>query len=433
MLKSIISQIWNRKRSNTWIAIELLLVFCLVWYMVDYFFVLNYNYNLPNHRDISHTWEITLGEYPPQHAKFKAEENLPEAKLANYNRILRQLEDYPGVEALSVVFYGGTPGSGNYNGEAFARENDTTLHVGGQVITFDPGRDYFRVFRLTSGGGKEPLSARDLDWSDPNAIVVSQSVAQQLYPDGSAIGKRIERMERELTGSYHTIVGVVDDVKRFDYLRPQNMYYRSQRLDTTNMGDVQISIRSSASLSDAAFAESIRKDMPNALQIGNYYFKKILSYPKIKEESAARFGQTNDVRMRAYLMAFFLLNILLCVMGAFWYRINLRRSEIGLRKALGSTGRNIRNLFFLEGLVLLAAAAIMAMVVELQFVKADLIETLGQDRGDPVVYLPDRTTLRFLITNAITVAILAIVILAAIWLPAKRAASIPPVEALHDE
>ena len=97
---------------------------------------------------------------------------------------------------------------------------------------------------------------------------------------------------------------------------------------------------------------------------------------------------------------------------------------LGLRKALGSTSRNIRNLFFLEGLILLVAAAIMAIVVELQFVKADLIETLGPDRSDPIVYLPDRTALRFLITNAIT---------AAIWLPAKRAASVPPVEALRDE
>jgi ABC-type lipoprotein release transport system permease subunit len=104
-----------------------------------------------------------------------------------------------------------------------------------------------------------------------------------------------------------------------------------------------------------------------------------------------------------------------------------------LRKALGSSGRNIRNLFFIEGLCLLAVAALAAMMIEFQLVKADVIQTLGKDSGNPTVYLPDRTALRFLITNALTVGILTAVILSALWFPAKRAASVSPVEALKDE
>ena len=32
-------QLMNRWRSNVWVCVELLLAFCLAWYMVDYFFV----------------------------------------------------------------------------------------------------------------------------------------------------------------------------------------------------------------------------------------------------------------------------------------------------------------------------------------------------------------------------------------------------------
>ena len=32
-------QLMNRWRSNVWVCVELLLAFCLVWYMEDYFFV----------------------------------------------------------------------------------------------------------------------------------------------------------------------------------------------------------------------------------------------------------------------------------------------------------------------------------------------------------------------------------------------------------
>ena len=51
----IFTQIWNKRRSNGWLFVELLLVFCLLWYIVDFFFVLEYNRALPSCRDINHT------------------------------------------------------------------------------------------------------------------------------------------------------------------------------------------------------------------------------------------------------------------------------------------------------------------------------------------------------------------------------------------
>lgn len=41
-------QLMNRWRSNVWVCVELLLAFCLAWYMVDYFFVEIYNRSLPS-------------------------------------------------------------------------------------------------------------------------------------------------------------------------------------------------------------------------------------------------------------------------------------------------------------------------------------------------------------------------------------------------
>lgn len=43
-------QLMNRWRSNVWVCVELLLAFCLTWYMVDYFFVEIYNRSLPSGR-----------------------------------------------------------------------------------------------------------------------------------------------------------------------------------------------------------------------------------------------------------------------------------------------------------------------------------------------------------------------------------------------
>lgn len=69
MLKHIFKQLWNRKRANIWIGVELLLVFCLLWYIVDYFFVLEYNKSLHSCRDMDHTWQVEVALFPPEHSE----------------------------------------------------------------------------------------------------------------------------------------------------------------------------------------------------------------------------------------------------------------------------------------------------------------------------------------------------------------------------
>lgn len=430
MLKSIFTQIWNRKQSNSWIIIELILVFCLTWYITDYFFVLIYNYNLPSTRNVNHTWQINVAEYPAYSPQYKAEEDNPEALEANFNRILQMIKNHPDVESLAILFNTSTPGGGGYWGTGFVIPTDTNKIVSGQRITFDPQQDYFGVFKYTSNNGEKPISTGDFNWNDPNSVVMGQLVANQLFPDQSALGKEVfAKYDKQ----NFRIVGTVDDIKRFAYQRPQNAFYFPQRLDSTNLRDAEIAIRSRSSVSDVLFKENFRKEMGKSLQIGNFYLKSIISYKQLAAKTDTEFGMDSEVRTRIYMMAFFLVNILLCIIGTFWYRINIRREEIGIRKALGSSSTGIRNILILESLCLLAIATLPAMIVSYQFVHAGLIDTLGANRGNPTVYLTDCTFLRFLITNAITWIIMAAVVIAAVWLPARKAAAMEAADALHYE
>jgi hypothetical protein len=431
MLKSILTQILNRKRSNAWITVELLLVFILVWYMTDYFFVLNCNYHIPDYRNTDHAWQISLGEYLESYSQYRAEENTGEAREANYARILRTLQDYPGVEAVSVSFSGSYPGSSSFEGCTFLSVDDSTRYANVQRITFNSQGDFFRVFEYSTEAGKQPVSAQDFDWTQPNGIVISRSMADALFPDSPATGKEVYR-SNDVNRRY-TVLGVVDNIKRFDYGRPQGAIYEALRLDSTNVRHARISIRANASIGEAAFGDNFKAEMTKRLQVGNFYLKSVVPYRKIVAKINADFGVDNAVRIRTYLMIFFLLNILLCVMGTFWYRISLRRSETGLRKVLGSSQKGIRNLFFTEGLCLLTIAALPAIFIEFQFVHTGLIDTLGQEGDNIGMYFPDRTALRFLVTNAITWVVMSAVIITAIWLPSRKAAAMPAAEALHYE
>lgn len=429
MLKSIFIQLWNRKRSNIWLFFELLLVFCLIWYMVDYLFVINYNRSIPNYRDTENTWQITIGEYASNNPDYKELNNTSEAREANYDRILQLIRNYPGVEALGISFSGSFPGSGSYSGRGFTSGADSTKSTSGQMITIDPETDFFKVFRYSTDEGKKQVSVKDFDWLTPRRVVLGRKAAEVLFPGESPIGKT------DSSDDPYVFIGVVDDMKRFDYLRPQNTFYVAQRVNADNIRYADIALRLNSSVSNKLFQEKFIREMTAPLQIGNFYLKGITAYKTIEANIETTFGISKEIRTRTYLMIFFLLNIILCVIGTFWYRINVRREEIGLRKALGSTKTGIRNNLILEGLCLLAIVLIPAMIIEYQFVHAGLIETLGAGRNSSDFHslLPDKTLLRFLITNGITFLIMAVVTVLAIWLPATKAAELEAADALRDE
>jgi ABC-type antimicrobial peptide transport system permease subunit len=410
--------------------LELLLVFCLLWYLADYLFVLTCNYTLPSYRDTDHTWQVNVARFPEGHPGFTPEANEPATIEADYARLLNHIRSYPGVEAIAVSPGYSIPGSGSYSGTTYRNEADTSRMIGAQLFNIWPEEDYFKVFGYTTGNGKTPISVADFDWGDPQSIVLSRQAAEALFPDGNAVGKRLgSAYETDLS---LVVAGVVDDIKRLDAFRPAPIFYRRYALDATNIPYSVISVRSSASLSDARFLEAFSEEMDNALRIGNFYLLSIASYNDNMALLDIDFGYSNERRIRISLMLFFIINLLLCVTGTFWYRINVRKEEIGLRVAVGSSRRRIMELFMVEGLWLLSIVTLPAMLIEYQFVHAGLIETFGAENST-LKFLPDHTLLRFLITNGITWLVLAGTILAAIWIPARRASRMHPAEALHYE
>lgn len=426
----LLKQMWNRKRSNTWMAIELLLVFCITWYLIDFIYVYNYNCRIKNYRNVQHTWRINVAILPDTHPDFREEENEPETLFANYTRILQMIQTYPGVESVGISYSGASPGNGSYWGMGLRSLEDTTRVSQGQKIPIDVQYDFLQVFGYSQGKGEKAVSTRDFDWNSANGIVISRSVEQELFPDGLAIGKEVSHSHN--SNERYTVIGVVDNVKRFYYERPQNTFYIPERLSASNVGYAEISIRSNALLSDTKFREQFKKDMSSKLRIGNCYFLSITSYEKIEKNTATMFGAVDNVRFRLYLMLFFILNVFLCVMGTFWYRINQRTNEIGLRKAIGSTEIGIQTTLLMEGVFLLLIIAIPAMLIEYQFVHADMIETLGR-REINKLYLPDRTFARFAISNLITFVCMLIVVILAAWIPARRGAKMAAADALHYE
>ena len=422
-------QLMNRWRSNVWVCVELLLAFCLAWYMVDYFFVEIYNRSLPSGRDYANVWQVEMGLLPETSPDYRATESDSIAMLGNYERIKDRLRDYPGVQAMGAASgcYS-TPYTGCYYGIGLANAADTSKREAVMRYEMDPTTDFLSVFNHSYAKDGRPVSTSDFDWGDPRAIVTTRMVERKVFGEASAVGREVKDPFDE-EGPTYIVKGVLEDIKRFDNSLPQGAAFFAIRPSVEEIPEMNYFIRIDPAVAGPRFADTFREKMNRELRVGNFYLKRLTSYDRIKADTDYSFGVTYDYRVRMALMAFLGLNILLCVMGTFWYRVRMRRGEIGLRMAIGSPREEIRSQMAREGICLLLMATPLALLIEAQFV---MVGFLDIPKGTlPEHYWPAILPLRFLLVNILTWILLAIVILLAVWLPASKAAEMEPAEALR--
>ena len=283
--------------------------------------------------------------------------------------------------------------------------------------------DFFRVFRYQSTNGSTDELVRALERGE---LVISTEVEKELFgKDESAVGQYIS-FEKSDSAQLYT-VGAVSDVIRYDNFSNWSAYF-AQRLENDLLesfsgewvGGLEFCVRVTPE-EDHDFIRRFREDMSRQLRLGNYYLGDIRSIPAIKE--ATQMDNVNDLKMRMFVILFLLVNILLGIIGIFWFRTQHRRSEIGLRVSLGDTSAQVLKRYYTEGLLLLTAAMIPALII---------IYILGRE-AILQVYLMPFTATRYLIGFGITYLLLAGMIILGIWLPARKAVKVPPAEALRDE
>jgi putative ABC transport system permease protein len=118
---------------------------------------------------------------------------------------------------------------------------------------------------------------------------------------------------------------------------------------------------------------------------------------------------------------FVVINIFLGTIGILWYNTNLRIHEIGIKRALGSTGKGIKRLLVTENLVIAGVGLLIVLLIVLQ------IPMLVNYRGD--------TPEPGVVLSSIIISIVSMIILVFLstWIPATIASKIRPAIALKTE
>jgi ABC-type antimicrobial peptide transport system permease subunit len=108
------------------------------------------------------------------------------------------------------------------------------------------------------------------------------------------------------------------------------------------------------------------------------------------------------------------------IYGVIAYVVAQRAREIGIRSALGAEPRQLKRMFLLHGLALTAAGAAVGCAAALGLGRLMSSVLFGVGPSDPVAYVA---------ALGVTIAAAAL----ASYLPARRAATIDPIETLRAE
>jgi macrolide transport system ATP-binding/permease protein len=326
---------------------------------------------------------------------------------AFYRDLLERVEAVPGVSRVTLGTFvpltvgGGSDTSARIEGYEPADNEQMTIFY--SMVA--PG--YFETLGipLVRGRGVEARDTADA----PLAVVINETMARRYWKDGVAIGKRLDYGG----GGWATVVGVARDGKYNAINEPPRNYLYIPVYQVFRP-DVALMVRTAGD-PGAVFPSvqlAVRALNPN-----------LPLYDVMSIEEHLR-TSVFIPRLAAWLLGLFgTLAMALASLGLYGviaYVASQRTQEIGIRMALGADRAAILKLILRQGLSLVGVGIVVGLALATLATPLVASQLVGVEATDAVTF-------------AITVAILMLAAMIAIYVPARRAAGLDPLRALRHE
>ena len=333
-----------------------------------------------------------------------------EEMVRAHREILQRIASLPGVESVGTTSV--LPVSCNCNTDWIRFEGRPYNGTHNEVNEREVSADYLATLKAKLIRGR--LLTEGDDASKPPVAVINTALAKKYFPGEDPIGKRIG--DTELTPkSMRTIVGVVDDVKESSLdaeIWPAEYLPFNQNADKYFNIVVRTSQDPAAVLPEIDAA--IRKVDPGIGTMGE------MTMVQHVDESPTAYLHRSSAWLVGGFAALALLLGVVGLYGVIAYSVSQRTREIGVRMALGAQRASVYQLILKEAgwLTVFGIAAGLACSIG----AATLIRSLlfGVTAWDAP-------------TLGAVAGLLGVCAMLASYFPARRAASVNPVEALRAE
>jgi predicted permease len=334
------------------------------------------------------------------------------AQLASaQNQILDRLVQMPGVTAAATQHFEFIAGFGRGD-RVIQAEGVATVPDGASPRFYHVvSPSYFVTVKLPIVEGRA-FTNQDRAGTAP-VVLINKRLAETLWPGQSPLGRRIKLGSADSL-AWRTIVGTVGDITAGDNRNGIPRNYAYVPLDQAPSGVTTLLIRAGSnplSLVNAvkAAVRAVDQDLP------------IVDMQTVEQQRHQNYW---PYQMYALAMSIFAgFAILLAAIGLYGviaFSTATRTREIGVRMALGANARQVVMLVAAQGGRLIAFGIVFGLIGAALLLRALRAMLFGASPIDLPVFLAGSS-------------LLATVSLLAVWIPARRAARIDPLEALRAE
>jgi predicted permease len=298
-------------------------------------------------------------------------------------------------------------------GRSLTVEGFPALPVGQAPMIFHNAitPDYLRAM------GIPLLAGRDFTEADTResqlVTIVDERLAREYWPNESAIGKRVRFGAPEDNQPWHTIVGVVAEVKQeqLDLARRPSVYLPYNEI---TVNDLTIALRGATD--PAGLIASLRREL-KAID-PSLPLNQALTMEEIVSRSVWR------PRLYAILFGLFATIALLLaavgIYGVMSYSVTQRFHEIGVRMALGASGADVLRLIVSRGLKLTLLGVFIGLAGASGVTRLMAPLLFGVSPTDPLTFA------------GVALALVSVALLACL-IPARRATKVDPMIAMRYE
>jgi putative ABC transport system permease protein len=400
MIRHLIQLVWNRKRANVLVVLEILLCFLVVFGVLVFGVAMASNVQRPLGYTTTDVWNIEFGRDLDESGDPRA------AEVAD--RLIRVARGLAPVEAIAANLI--TPYSTS-SAQSAAPVNGRRLPFAFSTAT----DDIHAVLRLSLVAGRW-FGPQD-DGARDTPTLVTGELARALFGDADPIGREIpsDSAPGAPPSPAQRIVGVLSSYRAGGELGADSLFSLS-RVDLTKPGErvphnLVVRVRPGT---PRAFEEELVKTLQGTAP--DYRFAV---EPLFEMKAKYRDRYVLPLGVAAVIAGFLIVMVALGLTGVLWQNVTKRTKEIGLRRATGATARQISLQIVGETWILTTFALVVGSVLVLQLPVLDV--------------LPFITGRVFVMSFVLSLATLyAFATLCALY-PSWLATRISPTEALRQE
>lgn len=356
-----LKNLWARKKQNAWIFIELIVFTFVTWMVIEPVTKDIYRRMLPRGYEPERMVVVDIS-FTDDSKRYMPEYYLP--RFSN-------LTDVECASATANVMYSTSDGIGLLGYIGIGYLNGDTVAMNPIAVPFD--YDYFNTHGIFNVRGDK------VGMPDKDKIVVSRTFAEKNLGSVDVVGKEIRinsyNMNPNIQNDFNriydheyamtkVIADVVEDVRYCAASNP-NMggvaYQVFYNEDSYGKIYNRFLLRLKAGVDPNKFIEEHKREIEHIVKGENDdLVTSIAPAEEYNKEAENKRHLIQPIRTRKMLVVFFLLNLVLGVIGTFWLHAKKRSEETGIMKAFGATQRSVVWAYIKEGWVMVTVAFVIA-------------------------------------------------------------------------